>query len=309
MSPGWIKKHRSADEHPCLQEFDAAGVWDRLLLRAAYRPRRELINGVWVTLERGQLAVSLSSLAEKGGIKRKRMRTIIGRFVANGMITVGQVKGHAASLVTICNYDLYQSSEDADEDREGQPRANEGPSSGQPRANEGPTSIKEEGKNDSVGAEAAPPIPGLEVHSTSSPGEKKTRTGKTSKRVSDLDELQLDEELLSIAREERRDAARELAKFRDNCRAKGITFKDYRAGFRNWLRSEYGRGPQVGPPPRSAQNGMSDWDRVKLRKLAEKKVRDEGGSPFTDEGMRRVTQLVQEMIRAGASAPTPQRPS
>lgn len=136
---GWIKKHRSADEHPLLQKFDAAGVWDKLLLRARKWPARERVNGRIVELGPGQLAVSLSAFADEGGVSRKRMRTIIGSFVDDGMLKVGQAKGHACSIITICNFDEYQGP-DADEGKpNGQGRANQGPSSGQGRAKVGPT--------------------------------------------------------------------------------------------------------------------------------------------------------------------------
>lgn len=77
--------------------------------------------------------------------------------------------------------------------------------------------------------------------------EQKEDRGTASKRVRTLDELVLDEELISLAKAERRDAARELEKFRDSCVAKGREYKDYRAGFRTWLRSPYGREPATAP--------------------------------------------------------------
>lgn len=148
MSEGWIKLFRSVDGHPCLEKFDARGVWDSLLLKAAHAPRPVRLGGQMVTLQRGQLAVSVSAFAETGGISRKRMRNIIELFRANHMIETGQAKGHAFTVITICNYDEYQKSEREAGQGEGHDGANEGPTKGQARAKLGPT-IEQEGKKDS----------------------------------------------------------------------------------------------------------------------------------------------------------------
>jgi hypothetical protein len=53
-----------------------------------------------------------------------------------------------------------------------------------------------------------------------------------------------------LARTEGRDCEREATKFRDDAIAKGKVFKDWDAAFRNWLKSEFGRGkgPAVQTP-------------------------------------------------------------
>lgn len=86
------------------------------------------------------------------------------------------------------------------------------------------------------------------------------------KRVPKLDDLVLDDELREVARAERRDPDRELARFRDWVRSKRKTYQDYRAAFRNWLRSDIGRTPAPEPPkarPRPNASGdgrvYDDW--------------------------------------------------
>lgn len=144
MSKGWIKLHRAATEHPCLQRLDAMGVWCSLLMRAARAPRKLILSGQSIILEPGQLALSVSSFAEDGGVNRKRMRSILGLFRANQMIEMGQGKGHAFTLITICNYTEWQGLNEDEGQAEGQARANEGPTKGQGRAKLGPT--EQEGK-------------------------------------------------------------------------------------------------------------------------------------------------------------------
>ena len=140
---GWIKKHRAAADHPLLQEFDAAGLWDYLLLQAAFEPHQVRLNGHMMTLQRGQVAVSVRALGERGGISYKRTRTIVDNFRAQGMIKIGAARGKAFSLITICNYELYQSDEEVEGAASGAAEAQEGRSKGAARAKE---IRREEGK-------------------------------------------------------------------------------------------------------------------------------------------------------------------
>lgn len=75
-----------------------------------------------------------------------------------------------------------------------------------------------------------------------------TPSTRKPRRVDKLDQLEVDSELERIAFENGRDAQLELERYRDWLASKGKRHKDYRAGFRNWLRSPYGRPqPQAGP--------------------------------------------------------------
>lgn len=148
MDQGWIVIARKANDHPCLQAFDARGVWEKLLLLAAYRPHRVRLAGQMVDLERGQLARSVSGMAKDGGITRKRMRTIMSMFVDQGMIKMVQAKGHAFSLITICNYSTYQNVWNGEGQGRGQPRAKQGPTER--------TKVTKEQKNDSPNGESVP---------------------------------------------------------------------------------------------------------------------------------------------------------
>lgn len=159
---GWIKLHRRCLDHPCLKAFDAQGVWDKLLMLAAHEPYQDRLFGQTVTLKPGQLAIPVSSWAEKHGITRKRIRIILASFAEHGMIEMAQAKGHAFTLITICNYVFYQ---DRDSDRgqaQGQGRAKVGPTEQEdnkiPSPNgdgrQGPPAVERE-----QAAQAVPPAP------------------------------------------------------------------------------------------------------------------------------------------------------
>jgi hypothetical protein len=130
MDEGWIVVARKANDHPCLQAFDARGVWDKLLLLAKFRPCRALAGGHEIELLRGQLAVSIRGLAEAGGISHKRIRTIMEIFARSGMVKTVPAKGKALSIVTICNYDVYQGADDTEGTAQGTVGAQVGHSRG-----------------------------------------------------------------------------------------------------------------------------------------------------------------------------------
>lgn len=130
MNRGWVKLWRKALDNPDLEAFDAMGLWCRLMLMASRQERSPKINGVRVQLERGQVAVVLSKLAEQGGMERKRMRVLLGKLRAEHMLDWGQAPHKAFTVITICNYDEYQHSEEHEEQAEGQGRAKQGPTEG-----------------------------------------------------------------------------------------------------------------------------------------------------------------------------------
>lgn len=124
-------------EHPLLQKADALGLWMRLLMKASTQPARVSLRGKPIDIRRGQVACSVVGEAEAIGITRKRARYILGQFVSDGMLTCGHVEGHVFSLVSICNFDRYQSQDDGQG-----PKA--GPQKGQIRARLGPTDQERE---------------------------------------------------------------------------------------------------------------------------------------------------------------------
>lgn len=141
MDSGWIKAHRAMLDHPLLQRADEIGLWMRLLLMAAHRPQRTRLRGQIIALERGQAAVVMTDLVEPDGMSRKRLRLIVESWVKDGMLTISHAKGQACSIVTICNFDTYQSSEE----REG-PSPDGQNLTGQSGAKVGPSSVAKMGQ-------------------------------------------------------------------------------------------------------------------------------------------------------------------
>lgn len=90
---------------------------------------------------------------------------------------------------------------------------------------------------------------------TPTPKSGPTARAKPTKRVRSLDDLSLDDDLRAIAAEEGRNPDRELDRFANYCRAKGRRYDDYRAAFRNWLRSSFDKPAPSTPPTNSIKSG------------------------------------------------------
>jgi hypothetical protein len=131
-----IKSPKPVD--PKRQSWQPFVAWQWLIKEAARRERQRVIKGRQIPLQRGQLAVSERYFGHEANWGRKAVRVFFERLQRFRMITIGgseagrdqdgtrTKKGPALTVVTICNYDAYQSAPD----RQGPQRAQEGPSRG-----------------------------------------------------------------------------------------------------------------------------------------------------------------------------------
>jgi hypothetical protein len=131
----WIRVCVDTFDHPSLKgEFDRRSAWLWLIANAAWKDHRTRTRGGMVEIKRGQVLAGLKFLADTWGWSIKRVRTFLGELEAEGMIERGQTKNQYAAVVTICNYDKYQTpteTEATDGASEGQARGKRGASEGQ----------------------------------------------------------------------------------------------------------------------------------------------------------------------------------
>lgn len=107
---GYIALHRDAFEHPLLRDAERFKAWFWLVSRACWKETRYDIRGKTVTLQRGQLCTSRTQLSEELGWSQSAVERFLTRLETEQMI--GRATGQGKSIVTICNYDKYQQSED-----------------------------------------------------------------------------------------------------------------------------------------------------------------------------------------------------
>jgi hypothetical protein len=132
-------------DHPALAggEYDRRSAFHWLIENAAWKDHQTRTRAGMITIKRGQVVAARKHLAETWGWTEKRVRTFMELLRTESMIEMGQREDQYANVVTICNYDTYQSVSSA----KGQPKASErpaeGPTKGQREANEGPYSTKD----------------------------------------------------------------------------------------------------------------------------------------------------------------------
>lgn len=125
MNNGYCLAYRKAWSHPAFKDLREAAIWNYLYQNAAYEPCEALLNGYTFQLERGQIAVSVSYLAKGFSMTEKGVRVVIQKLEKLGML--GKQGTSRGSIITICNYDIYQLKEKA----EGEPKGNKGANRGQ----------------------------------------------------------------------------------------------------------------------------------------------------------------------------------
>lgn len=110
MAPtGYYRMHRGWMDNPDLfdrQPYSRREAWCWLIENAAWAPRRQPVSSVVVNLQRGQLAASVRFMASAWGWDEKRVRRFLDRLKTASMIAADTAAG--VTLVTICNYEIYQ---------------------------------------------------------------------------------------------------------------------------------------------------------------------------------------------------------
>lgn len=112
---GWFTVSREIKDHwvwDC--EFSNGQAWIDLIMHASHsNDRKKVIKGQMVKWGRGQQIRSIVTLAETWGWTRKRVSNFLKMLEQDGMISVK--KGHLTSIITLCNYDSFQSGGTSDD--------------------------------------------------------------------------------------------------------------------------------------------------------------------------------------------------
>jgi hypothetical protein len=107
-------------------------AWLDLIMEANWKDRRENNNGKVVLVERGQLIGARAWLAKRWGWTENKVRWFLKKLEDNDMIarsspkitqqphtnrnqSNNQPRAHYANVITICNYDIYQTAYEIDD--------------------------------------------------------------------------------------------------------------------------------------------------------------------------------------------------
>ena len=112
---GFIAVDRDVFEHPVFapEPFTEREAWLWMIAEAVFRPTRVRAGRATIDLQRGQLAYATRFLAAKWRWSEARVRRYLGRLKIDAMIDAQPTRD--ATLISICNYDKYQSARRTDD--------------------------------------------------------------------------------------------------------------------------------------------------------------------------------------------------
>jgi len=107
---GWISIHRKMQEHWLWDEervFSKAEAWIDLLLSVNHKDNKIVIKNKVINIKRGQTAMSLVTLAKRWKWDKSKVRRFLEVLKTDTMIDTKSET--VTTLITICNYESYQS--------------------------------------------------------------------------------------------------------------------------------------------------------------------------------------------------------
>lgn len=125
---GYCLAHRKAWTHPIFKDLREAAIWNFLYQNAFWEDGIRNFNGYVFELKRGQIVVTPRFLAKGFGMTEKGVRLVMQKLEKHQMLAInGTNKG---TIVTICNYNKFQSFWKTKGEQEDYPRENKGRAKG-----------------------------------------------------------------------------------------------------------------------------------------------------------------------------------
>lgn len=102
---GWIKLHRKFSEWEWYNKSEMVHLFIHLLVTANFEKK----SWQGITVLRGQVVTGRKELSVKTGISEQSLRTCLKRLENTGEILIKSTSNY--SIITVCNYESYQSEE------------------------------------------------------------------------------------------------------------------------------------------------------------------------------------------------------
>lgn len=110
---GWIRVHRKIIDAPWFNKSEYVHLWLYLLLKVNHKDQEVFIGNEKVLVKRGQLLTSRHKLSEVVHIQENKIYRILKCFENEHQIK--QHKTRKYTVISIVNYDMYQKSEQVNE--------------------------------------------------------------------------------------------------------------------------------------------------------------------------------------------------
>jgi len=122
---GYVKLHRKILETSFYKDTPACALAFYLILRANWKDTKILWNKEEKTLVRGQMLAGRNELSEKTGMSVSQIRRALKVLVNVGFISIETT--NRFSLITLCNWGLYQDEDESKQPTEDQQKTNKEP--------------------------------------------------------------------------------------------------------------------------------------------------------------------------------------
>ena len=236
------------------ESFTRGQAWVDLLILANWKAGHVRIRGVRIDLARGQLAASSIWLAERWKWSRGKVTRFLSELEADQRIR--QQKTNVTSLVTIVNYDSYQTGG----------TANEATNRTTDEAANGPQVIQQTDTQEQEYNQEQPETKKVNQRAAAATTPRKDKQPKASSAEAKPANVEAVAEYMAT----RGGTPAQAAKFWDHFTSNGwkvggkAAMKDWRASVRNWLandreRVNSGYGKQKGFSTTGGQAAASDW--------------------------------------------------
>jgi len=118
---GWIKLYRSLAESDLWKSdrFTKAQAWVDLIIGANHKKGSFWVRGIEVKLERGQIGWSQLTMSKRWGWSRGKVSRFI-KWLENDSKIKQQTKQQITTIITLVNYEKYQSDNTTDKSTDGQ---------------------------------------------------------------------------------------------------------------------------------------------------------------------------------------------
>lgn len=109
---GYTYSYRKKWQNPIFRNLLEAAIWSWMCDTAAWKETKVRFAGELIEIKRGQLVTSVRFLSQGFGIGEQVTRTFVENLKKDGMLNTQPT--HKGTIITICNYDKYQSISKAD---------------------------------------------------------------------------------------------------------------------------------------------------------------------------------------------------
>lgn len=127
MNNGWIKLHRKIVDCGFFNNPELSHFWVWCLCKASHRNVKTSIKYKCVCLNPGQFIFGRHMASIETGLSERTIRTCVRHLEKLGNVTIKATK--AFSIITICNWDGYQSVDNSNDQQNDQQVTNRRPTS------------------------------------------------------------------------------------------------------------------------------------------------------------------------------------